>query len=237
MNPDTRTLLKVEVGDAAEADEIFSTLMGEKCRATARLHPSRGPQGPQPRIENRLAREATDTDAITTRRRYSPGGPEDGAQPRGVVRAARGQRRWRAPRGGQHVRDSYAVSHAYALAIAANCLRRSDDDEWSADFDDAEGARPLVVMDESRITIGTSESVVAEDGRRYAFADHHCFACGASNPIGMRLPHRDRGGSRAHLMGRRRRLCRLERQDPWRDHRHDGRRGDGMGSLELDSWP
>jgi DNA gyrase subunit B len=30
MNPDTRTLLKVEVTDAAEADEIFSTLMGEK---------------------------------------------------------------------------------------------------------------------------------------------------------------------------------------------------------------
>jgi DNA gyrase subunit B len=30
MNPDTRTLLKVEVSDAAEADEIFSTLMGEK---------------------------------------------------------------------------------------------------------------------------------------------------------------------------------------------------------------
>jgi DNA gyrase subunit B len=30
MNPDTRTLLKVEVSDAAEADDIFSTLMGEK---------------------------------------------------------------------------------------------------------------------------------------------------------------------------------------------------------------
>ena len=30
MNPDTRTLLRVDVGDAAEADEIFSTLMGEK---------------------------------------------------------------------------------------------------------------------------------------------------------------------------------------------------------------
>jgi len=42
-------------------------------------------------------------------------------------------------------------------------------------------------MDEPPITIGTSESVVAEDGRRYAFADHHCFACGGSNPIGMRL--------------------------------------------------
>ncbi|HEX5038978.1 MAG TPA: DNA topoisomerase (ATP-hydrolyzing) subunit B [Candidatus Limnocylindria bacterium] len=30
MNPETRTLLKVEVSDAGEADEIFSTLMGEK---------------------------------------------------------------------------------------------------------------------------------------------------------------------------------------------------------------
>ncbi len=37
------------------------------------------------------------------------------------------------------LRDSYAVSHAYALAIADNCLRRTDDDDWSADFDDAEG--------------------------------------------------------------------------------------------------
>ncbi len=30
MNPETRTLLKVEVGDAGDADEIFSTLMGER---------------------------------------------------------------------------------------------------------------------------------------------------------------------------------------------------------------
>src|SRR6187397_1122185 len=30
MNPETRTLLRVEVSDAAEADEIFSTLMGER---------------------------------------------------------------------------------------------------------------------------------------------------------------------------------------------------------------
>ena len=37
------------------------------------------------------------------------------------------------------LRDSYAVSHAFALAIADNCLRRTDDDDWSADFDDAEG--------------------------------------------------------------------------------------------------
>ena len=35
--------------------------------------------------------------------------------------------------------------------------------------------------------LGTSREIVAEDGRRYAFADHNCFACGGHNPIGMRL--------------------------------------------------
>jgi uncharacterized protein (TIGR00369 family) len=38
-----------------------------------------------------------------------------------------------------------------------------------------------------RTPLGTSREIVAEDGRRYAFADHHCFACGATNPIGMGL--------------------------------------------------
>jgi uncharacterized protein (TIGR00369 family) len=33
----------------------------------------------------------------------------------------------------------------------------------------------------------TSESIVADDARRYAFADHNCFACGRDNPIGMGL--------------------------------------------------
>jgi uncharacterized protein (TIGR00369 family) len=36
-------------------------------------------------------------------------------------------------------------------------------------------------------SIGSSQAIVDAEGRRYAFADHHCFACGASNPIGMRL--------------------------------------------------
>jgi uncharacterized protein (TIGR00369 family) len=35
--------------------------------------------------------------------------------------------------------------------------------------------------------IGDSREIVAADGRRYAFADHNCFACGGENPIGMRL--------------------------------------------------
>ena len=35
--------------------------------------------------------------------------------------------------------------------------------------------------------IGTSDAIVDEDGGRYAFADHNCFACGRENPIGMGL--------------------------------------------------
>lgn len=42
-------------------------------------------------------------------------------------------------------------------------------------------------MEDTARTIGDSRSIVAEDGRRYAFADHNCFACGTENPIGMRL--------------------------------------------------
>jgi uncharacterized protein (TIGR00369 family) len=36
-------------------------------------------------------------------------------------------------------------------------------------------------------TIGSSRLIKAADGRRYAFADHNCFACGGTNPIGMHL--------------------------------------------------
>jgi uncharacterized protein (TIGR00369 family) len=39
----------------------------------------------------------------------------------------------------------------------------------------------------SATRIGTSQAIVASDGRRYAFADHNCFACGGQNPIGMHL--------------------------------------------------
>jgi hypothetical protein len=38
-----------------------------------------------------------------------------------------------------------------------------------------------------RSTFGTSREIKGSDGKRYAFADHNCFACGAANPIGMRL--------------------------------------------------
>ena len=33
----------------------------------------------------------------------------------------------------------------------------------------------------------TSRFIEAADGRRYAFADHNCFACGTHNPKGMKL--------------------------------------------------
>jgi uncharacterized protein DUF4287 len=36
------------------------------------------------------------------------------------------------------LRDGYAVSHAFALAIAAHCLRPSRTDEFGADWDDGE---------------------------------------------------------------------------------------------------
>ena len=35
--------------------------------------------------------------------------------------------------------------------------------------------------------LGSSRALTARDGRRYAFADHNCFACGGTNPIGLRL--------------------------------------------------
>ena len=42
-------------------------------------------------------------------------------------------------------------------------------------------------MEGTARSIGSSEVIVTNDGRRYAFADHNCFACGRDNPIGMRL--------------------------------------------------
>jgi len=44
------------------------------------------------------------------------------------------------------------------------------------------------MTDQPRIADGSSSrEIVATDGRRYAFADHNCFACGGENPIGMHL--------------------------------------------------
>jgi uncharacterized protein (TIGR00369 family) len=42
-------------------------------------------------------------------------------------------------------------------------------------------------MDTPPRSIGSSDAVVDDSGRRYAFADHNCFACGRDNAIGMRL--------------------------------------------------
>ena len=44
------------------------------------------------------------------------------------------------------------------------------------------------MTDQPRIADGSSSrEIVATDGRRYAFADHNCFACGGENPIGLHL--------------------------------------------------
>lgn len=42
-------------------------------------------------------------------------------------------------------------------------------------------------MTDGGARIGDSRSIIGRDGRRYAFADHNCFACGDANPIGMHL--------------------------------------------------
>ena len=42
-------------------------------------------------------------------------------------------------------------------------------------------------MDTPARSIGNSDAITDEAGRRYAFADHNCFACGRDNPIGLRL--------------------------------------------------
>ena len=53
MNPATRTLLQVHPDNAAEADHMFTTLMGEKVGAPQGLHPRRGHQGAEPRCLTR----------------------------------------------------------------------------------------------------------------------------------------------------------------------------------------
>lgn len=54
-----------------------------------------------------------------------------------------------------------------------------------------------------RAAVGTSREIRGEDGRRYAFADHNCFACGGTNPFGMRLEIAlGEGSARAEWVGR-----------------------------------
>ena len=48
MNPETRTLLRVEIDDAAEADGDLHDAHGREGRAAQGLHQERGPQGAQP---------------------------------------------------------------------------------------------------------------------------------------------------------------------------------------------
>ena len=85
------------------------------------------------------------------------------------------------------LRDSYAVSHAFALAIADKCLRRERRRVGRRRLRRRRGGRSLVVMEQAARQHRHQRRIVAEDGRRYAFADHNCFACGRENPIGMGL--------------------------------------------------
>ena len=43
------------------------------------------------------------------------------------------------------------------------------------------------MVSEGATRTSTSRAIVGSDGRRYAFADHNCFACGGQNPVGMHL--------------------------------------------------
>ena len=118
------------------------------------------------------------------------------------------------------LRDGYAVSHAFALAIADECLRRprDDDDFGDASDDDAEDG-PLVSSARAarrRTDRDAAAGSWRADGRRYAFADHNCFACGETNPIGMHL-HIELGeGRRQHDLAAQRRLRGLGGQGPRR---------------------
>ena len=49
------------------------------------------------------------------------------------------------------------------------------------------GGRQGSVATDPTGSVGSNRAIIGRDGRRYAFADHHCFACGSTNPIGMHL--------------------------------------------------
>jgi uncharacterized protein (TIGR00369 family) len=71
-------------------------------------------------------------------------------------------------------------------------------------------------MAEERASIGNSREIVTADGRRYAFADHNCFACGGENPIGLGM-HIELGDATARV-----RWTAGENHVGWSDKLHGG---------------
>ncbi len=48
MNPETRTLLRVDIDDVGDAENVLLQAHGREGRAAPRLDQGRGPQGPEP---------------------------------------------------------------------------------------------------------------------------------------------------------------------------------------------
>jgi hypothetical protein len=226
MNPDTRTLLQISVREAADADEVFSTLMGEKVeprRDFIRARPARSATWTSrrsrcenrcqadtcrhPQVEGKTGRKLEDWCALL--------------EANGV-----GERREAV----NFLRDGYAVSHAFALAIARTACgpsrRRVRGRLGRA------RRRPLVSRPRQGGNDRQQPADRGADGRRYAFADHNCFACGGTNPIGMhlRIELGEGTASTTWVPGR---TSSAGRRRCTAGSRHAARRGDGLGAVEL----
>ena len=97
MNPATRTLLQVSVEDAAIADEIFSTLMGEDVEPRRGVHPGRTPKTSASSTSDRRPRPTPNPRpaCLTNRRRRSA-----------TSNRSRSRRRWNAPSSTTRCRSS-----------------------------------------------------------------------------------------------------------------------------------
>ena len=216
MNPETRTLLQVEVRRRGGGGRDLQHPHGRAGRAATRFHSRRGAQGPQPRHLSRT-REAQDrchpdTSPISGRSRQKTGRSLDEwcelLEANGV-----GDRRDAV----NMLRDSLCREPRLRAGdrgrVPASLGRRR---VGSRRVRRGRGTDPGSHGRCDGGPIGSSRWMVAEDGRRYTFADHHCFACGGTNPNGMRLQIEIGDDMRSRHLGRRRRLRR------WSDKVHGG---------------